>query len=132
MWLKKYPDFTAKYARAKEIQCESMAAEMLRLADECREGVRKKQTLNAKGEVEYETMTADMIDRARLQVETRKWLLSKMYPKKYGDRLELAGDPDNPVMAQPLIVQFVSVGDASKGPIVDLPPAAAIEPGEPE
>ena len=25
-----------------------------------------------------------MVDRSRLMVDTRKWLLSKMFPKKYG------------------------------------------------
>jgi hypothetical protein len=31
---------------------------------------------------------------ARLQVDSRKWLLSKLKPKQYGDRLELAGQVD--------------------------------------
>ncbi len=33
----------------------------------------------------------------RVRIDTRKWLLSKMAPKRYGDRLELAGDKDNPL-----------------------------------
>jgi len=47
--------------------------------------------------VEVKTITGDMIERAKLQVDTRKWLLSKMAPKRYGDRLELAGDKDAPL-----------------------------------
>jgi hypothetical protein len=34
----------------------------------------------------------DHIQRSRLRVDTRKWLLSEMSPKVYGDRLALAGD----------------------------------------
>jgi hypothetical protein len=39
-----------------------------------------------------------MVDRSRLMVDTRKWLLSKMFPKKYGDRVatELSGPDDGP------------------------------------
>lgn len=29
------------------------------------------------------------VQRARLQVETRKWLMSKLAPKKYGERLDV-------------------------------------------
>ncbi len=47
----------------------------------------------AKGEAvtEDKVSTADMVDRSRLQVDARKWLLSKIMPKRYGDRIELAG-----------------------------------------
>ncbi len=38
-----------------------------------------------------ETVTTDAVDRARLQVETRKWLMSKALPKIYGDRLPAVG-----------------------------------------
>jgi hypothetical protein len=37
------------------------------------------------------------VAKQRLQVDTRKWMLSKLAPRKYGDRLELAGDPKNPI-----------------------------------
>jgi hypothetical protein len=33
-----------------------------------------------------------MVQKQRLRVDTRKWLLSKLAPKKYGDKLELSGD----------------------------------------
>lgn len=31
----------------------------------------------------------DAIQRAKLRIETRKWMLSKLAPKKYGDKLEV-------------------------------------------
>jgi hypothetical protein len=37
------------------------------------------------------------VNRARLMIDTRKWLLSKMLPKGYGDHLTVAGDPDQPI-----------------------------------
>jgi len=37
------------------------------------------------------------VQKQRLQVDTRKWLLSKLAPRKYGDRMMISGDQDNPV-----------------------------------
>jgi hypothetical protein len=37
------------------------------------------------------------IQRARLRVDSRKWILSKMLPKIYGDRSELVGRDGGPV-----------------------------------
>jgi hypothetical protein len=38
------------------------------------------------------------IQKHKLQVDTRKWLLSKLAPKKYGDKIEVSGDPANPLV----------------------------------
>jgi hypothetical protein len=37
------------------------------------------------------------IQRDRLRVDVRKWIASKLRPKKYGDRTTVEGDPDKPV-----------------------------------
>lgn len=42
-------------------------------------------------------LSATAVARNRLRVDTRKWMLSKMLPKIYGDKLELAGDKENPL-----------------------------------
>ena len=31
----------------------------------------------------------EAIQRSRLRVDTRKWLASKLYPKRYGDRVDV-------------------------------------------
>jgi len=36
----------------------------------------------------------DMIEHRRLQVDAHKWYLSKMAPKRYGDKLTLDGQVD--------------------------------------
>jgi hypothetical protein len=38
------------------------------------------------------------VQKHRLQVDTRKWLLSKLAPKKFGDKIEVSGDPANPLV----------------------------------
>jgi len=76
------------YAHAREDLIERMANEVLELADsevpETGDGKRDWQA----------------IQQRKLQVDSRKWLLSKLAPKKYGDRLELAGDKENPLQVQ--------------------------------
>ena len=34
----------------------------------------------------------EAVQRSRLRVDARKWLMSKLMPKKYGEKLELGGD----------------------------------------
>lgn len=79
--------FSAKYARAREIGYDRLAEEILAIADTPRTGT--KSVSKATG---LEVTEGDMIEHRRLQVEARKWMLSKMLPKRYGDKLELAGE----------------------------------------
>jgi hypothetical protein len=74
----------SRYARAKSAQLEAIADEIVQLADESREGSKTRETKDGTF-----IETGDMVERTRLQIDTRKWLLSKLAPKKYGDRLEL-------------------------------------------
>lgn len=78
-WIEKHPDFREKYARAREIQAERMAEEVVTIADDGARDVR----LTEDGE---EIVDHDHIARAKLRVDARKWLVSKILPKKYGDR----------------------------------------------
>jgi hypothetical protein len=43
----------------------------------------------AKKVFEEKVTTGDTVERARLQVDTRKWLLAKLRPDRYGDRSTL-------------------------------------------
>lgn len=91
-WIADDETICQKYARAKELQADFMAGQIRAIADECRLGVK-----TVKKESGTETTTGDMVDRSRLQIDARKWLASKLAPKKYGDRLTHSGDSDNPV-----------------------------------
>ena len=74
-----------RYARAKADGLDVLADEILELADTPRVGVKTM----TKPDGAVETVKGDMIERSRLQVDSRKWLLSKLAPKKYGDRLDV-------------------------------------------
>jgi hypothetical protein len=90
------PGLARMYARARDLQCEAWADRILHVAKTCREGVR---TI-VKPDGGVETITGDMIERCRLEVDSLKWLLSKLRPKQYGEKAEMlvAGDPSRPVV----------------------------------
>ena len=82
-------DFRDQYARAREAQADAMADEILEIADD---GRNDKYT----DEDGRERTDQDVIARSRLRVDARKWLASKMAPKKYGEKLAIGGDADMP------------------------------------
>lgn len=81
-WAKENADFAAQYARAREAGYALLADELIDIADE----------KEVQARYEEEDVTLDLsptaIARNRLRVDTRKWMLSKMLPKVYGERLE--------------------------------------------
>jgi hypothetical protein len=99
-WLNDDDEFQKRYARATEQRADAIFEDMLDIADD---GSRDYEANDDGGIV----VNHDHIARARLRIDARKWMLAKMRPKKYGDKLELSGDPDAPVMTN-LIVKFVS------------------------
>lgn len=66
-WLVKYPDFASGYAYAKDTQLRAMAEDIIDISGD--------QDLDP--------------NERRLMVDTRKWLLSKLIPRTYGDKLDL-------------------------------------------
>lgn len=88
-WLYKYPEFNEMYARAKESQQLVMAEEIARIAETPVIGRRITYKDTGTEIVEY-----DMIEHRKLQIETRKWLMAKLAPKKFGDRKIIQGDSD--------------------------------------
>jgi hypothetical protein len=93
-WLAANAEFRDMYARAREAQADVWANEIIDIADTPKAGVIERTDKDGNVTVE----TRDMIEHRRLQVDVRKWAAAKGAPKKYGDRLELAGDKDNPLV----------------------------------
>ncbi|WP_337054002.1 terminase small subunit protein [Pseudoxanthomonas sp. USHLN014] len=101
-WLGKHQEFSDQYARAREEQAESFADEMVAIADEQVTMVRadkhgtKADDDDGNTEVIFD---ATAVARNRLRVDTRKWVASKLKPKKYGDKstTELTGPNGGPV-----------------------------------
>ncbi len=78
--------FAEEYARSRELGYLLLADELLDIADDTSGDVKP----GADGKPYVDLMH---IQRARLRVDTRKWLLAKCLPKIYGDRPAAAPPP---------------------------------------
>ena len=83
-WMETDEDLRERYARAKSAQLEVLADQLVDLADQDR--VCEKVTIKADGS--REVVILDQVERTRVQIDTRKWLLAKLNPKKYGDKIQ--------------------------------------------
>ena len=79
-WLKEDEIFCNDYARAREERAERHFEECLEIAD---------------------SATSENVQSAKLQIDTRKWMLGKMAPKTYGDKVDLVSS-DGSMSPQPL------------------------------
>lgn len=71
--------FLEQYTRAREAQADCYADQMFDIATECEADPAK-------------------INKARLEIDTIKWVASKLKPKKYGDKITHSGDEDAPMV----------------------------------
>ena len=76
-------DNETRYARAKEVAMETLGDEILDIVDDV-------------------APISDHVAKARLQVDSRKWLMAKLAPKKYGDKVsaEVTGADGAPLMPE--------------------------------
>jgi len=80
-WLFNEPEFSSQYARAREAQAEHYLDEIIAISDD--------SVLDTEmGEDGVERTNHEVVARARLRVDTRKWAMSKLAPKKYGDKVQ--------------------------------------------
>lgn len=79
-WLNEDQVFSEQYARAKEESADALADDIADIAEKVLKGV-------------YDPAAA------RVALDGKKWFASKMKPKKYGDRIQHANDPDSPMPA---------------------------------
>jgi hypothetical protein len=79
-WLNQQPEFAKQYARARELQADTLADEILHISNTPKKG--KQRTTKPTG---VEVTERDMIEHRRLQVDARKWYASKLAPRKYGE-----------------------------------------------
>lgn len=71
-WIREHDEFLKQYEKAKQESSDLLVEEMMDIAD----------TKDSK----------ESAQRSRLRVDTRKWVVSKLKPKKYGDKLDVTSD----------------------------------------
>ncbi len=87
-WMEQSPELAARFARARELGFDIIAASTLDIADE-----KPERTQNG-------GIDSGSVQHAKLRIETRLKLLAKWDPKRYGEKVELSGDPDRPLAIQ--------------------------------
>jgi hypothetical protein len=107
-WLHANEDFRNRYARATELRAEAIFDEMFEIADETSGDFVAREDGS-------EAFNAEHVQRSKLRIETRKWALAKMMPKKFGDKTLVGSDPDNPLPAITQILLAAPDDDAGEG-----------------
>ena len=102
-WMREYPAFLDKYTRAREDQADTLADEILDIADEKIDDFIIDEEGNKRP-------NPDTVQRSKLRVEARKWIAAKLKPKKYGEKIDhnIGGQKDNPVRIGGSLKDFYS------------------------
>ena len=76
--------FAEQYARARELGFWSMADELLDIADDGSNDWMVREGRD--GEPSW-TLNGEHVQRSKLRLDQRRWLLSRMMPKTFGDKV---------------------------------------------
>tara|TARA_R110000868_G_scaffold1103_2_gene8457 strand:+ start:8760 stop:9209 length:450 start_codon:yes stop_codon:yes gene_type:complete len=84
-WVNNNEALDKQYARAREEQAETLVDEIIDISDE-----KKDDTyLDEDGK---EIINQEVIARSRLRVDARKWVASKLKPKRFGDYTKIQAE----------------------------------------
>ncbi|MGM5532480.1 ubiquitin carboxyl-hydrolase [Mixta calida] len=92
-WLAQHEEFRDQYAKATETRADAIFEDMFDIADNVAE-------------------EAAAVGKARLRIDTRKWALARMNPKKYGDKVTQDIDvksSDGSMSPKPTTIQLLPV-----------------------
>ena len=102
LWLAKDVAFSDHYARACDVRAEEVFDEMFEIADDATNDYMLQASKDA-GDEDGVSLKAgfngENVQRSRLRIDTRKWALARMNPKKYGDKItnEVVGKDGGPI-----------------------------------
>lgn len=96
-WIVANETFRDMYARAREEQAETMADEIVSIADES----ETKVNVGSDG-TSMVVFDSTAVARNRLRVDARKWVAAKLKPRKYGDKVqtEISGPDGGPIVGK--------------------------------
>lgn len=86
LWLQRHGEFSEQYARAREAMMDRFADEILEIADDSTNDWIERENRDGS---KYEAPDTEHIQRSKLRIESRQWLMGKCAPKKYGDKQTL-------------------------------------------
>jgi hypothetical protein len=88
IWLDSDKKKSKQYARATSIRADILFDEIINIADTTEEGV----VIETDDHGRTKEKKGDMLGHRKLQIDARKWILSKLNPKKYGDKIDHTSD----------------------------------------
>ena len=91
---------SARIARAREVGQDAIAEDCMRIIDQ------EPSKIVGEGSVRYDSA---YVQWQKNRVEQRLKLLAKWNPKRYGDKVSLAGDADNPVRIEADVTVFDAI-----------------------
>lgn len=89
-WLDSNELYVKQYARACEIRAENLFDEIIEIADDTSGDTKYDKDGNPYLDNEY-------VQRSRVKIDARKWVLGKLNPKRFSDKVTHEGNPDNPI-----------------------------------
>ena len=110
-WLASDEELMRQYQRAKELCVDAYAEEIIEISDE---GSRDTY-VDEKGR---EVINREVIARAQLRIDARKWYAARLAPRKYGDKLPAThegGDAKKPAVHN-IAIAFVAPEDGVDKP----------------
>lgn len=81
-WIAEREDFRDMYTRAREDQADTLADEVLAIADE-----DPALSIQERGGESVTVVDGAAVQHQRLRIDARKWVAAKLKPKKYGDKV---------------------------------------------
>lgn len=88
-WLAENQTFSDSYARAREIGADAIFDEIAQIADDATNDWMKAFGEDSEdGGVGYK-LNGEHVQRSKLRIDARKWVLARMSPKRYGEKLDL-------------------------------------------
>lgn len=110
-WLGLHPEFSNMYDRAREEQAETLADEIIAIADESYDD----QMIDENGNIRQ---NSEFIQRSRLRVDARKWVAAKLKPRKYGEAKQIDHTSSDgsmtPKEAAPTVIELVAPKNEGK------------------
>lgn len=98
-WLSDKPEFREQYAHAKEQSADAQNEMLLDLGDEA---IALSQEVDPKS-------SGAVVQAVKLKADNLKWVMSKMKPKKYGDKIDHTSD--GKVLPTPILNVFTNHSD---------------------
>src|SRR6185312_3844044 len=99
-WIRTKPEFKDMYFRAKQEAADMMVEEMLDIVDDHSWLKLPKESQSA------------AIQHMRVKLDARKWLAMKLQPLRYGEKLELSGNKEQPLVIN---MNYAGRADGTKG-----------------